>query len=219
VKARLESLSGRSLLIVAGAVVLLYTAAVWMLMVSPKRAEAGSAKADLAAAETRLIEAQAVATRPRGNATPVADVFRLARAMPASSDQPGLVLEITRLARQSGVQLNSITPLEPVAEAGGPALIPITVSISGSYGKITRFLARTRALVKVRHGKIHARGRLLSVQSVALAEAVGDGFPKLDATIALDAYVYDGPIIPPDIPLPEEELPASDGTDAAGSTD
>ena len=218
-RARLESLSSRSLIVVAGAVVLLYAAAVWMLMVSPKRADAASARADVAAAELRLVEAQAAVSRPRGAATPVADVFRLARAMPASADQPGLVLEISQLARQSGVMLRSIAQQEQVSEAGGPALVPITVTISGSYGKITRFLARTRALVRVRDGKIHAEGRLLSVQSVTLGESVSDGFPKLDATIVFDAYVYDGPILPPDIPLPEEEVPSSDGTDAAGSTD
>jgi Tfp pilus assembly protein PilO len=218
VRARLESLSSRSVLVIAVAVVVLYAAAVWMLMVSPKRSDASTAQADLAAAELRLVEAQAVVRRPRGNGTPVADVFRLARAMPSSADQPGLVLEISRLARRSGVTLRSITPQDQVSEPGGPALIPVAVTISGNYGKIAKFLALTRGLVTVRDGKIDAEGRLLSVQSVALVESVGDGFPKLDATIALDAYVYDGPILPPDAPEPTDELPISDGTDAAGST-
>jgi Tfp pilus assembly protein PilO len=220
VKARLESLPSRTLLIIAGAVVVLYAAAVWMLLVSPKRSDAATAQADLAAAEVRLAEAQVAASRPpRGAATPVADVFRLARAMPSSADQPGLVLEITRLARRSGVTLGSITPGEQVAAAGGPALIPVTVTVTGSYGKIANFLARTRGLVTVRDGRIHAEGRLLSVQSVTLSESATDGFPKLDASIAIDAFVYDGPILPPDIPEPVEEVPSDGGTDAAGSTD
>lgn len=218
-RARLDSLSSRALLVIAVAVVLLYAAAVWMLMVSPKRADAASARSDLAAAELRLVEAQVASSKPRGAATPVADVFRLARAMPSSADQPGIVLEISRLARQSGVTLRSITQQDQVTEAGVPALIPVTVTISGSYGKIRRFLARTRALVKVRDGRIHAKGRLLTVRSIALVESVSGGFPELDARIALDAYVYDEPILPPDIPEPEEEVPTSDGTDAAGSTD
>lgn len=220
-KTRLQSLSPRALLIVAGVAVLVYAAAVWMLMVAPMRSEAASAKDDLAAAEIRLVEAQAAARRPRGAATPVADVFRLARAMPASADQPGLVLEISRLARQSGVTLRGITPQDPVAEAGGPALIPITVLVSGKYGRIAKFLALTRSLVRVRGGKIHARGRLLSVQSVGLVESATEGFPELDATIALDAYVYDGPIAPADVPESEtdEELPVEGSSSAAGRTD
>ena len=218
-KARLESLSSRSLLLLAGAVVLVYAAAVWMLMVSPKRDEAAAAKEELAAAEVRLVEAQAGARRPRSAGTPVADVFRLARAMPSSADQPGIVLELTRLARQSGVTLRTITVQDPLSEPGGPALIPVTVTLTGSYGRITRFLARTRGLVTVRGGKINARGRLLSVGSVGLGESATEGFPMLDATIGLDAYVYDGPIVPLDLPEPEEELPVSPGSDAAGSTD
>lgn len=219
-RARLVSLPPRTVFVIAAAVVLLYAVVLWMLLVSPKRTEAATAKADLAAAELRLVETQAGATRPRrSKATPVADVFRLARAMPSSADQPGLVLEITRLARQSGITLRAIAPGEQVAAAGGPALIPITVTVTGSYGKIRRFLARARGLVTVRNGKIHAAGRLLSVQSISLVESASEGFPKLDATIGLDAYVYDGPILPAEVPEAEQaEVPVSDGTDAAGST-
>lgn len=215
-KARLESLSPRALYVLAGVVVLVYAAAVWMLLVSPKRADATAAKADLVAAEQRLLEAQASAAGPRGTSTPVSDVLRLSKAMPTSEDQTGLVLEITRIAQQSGVKILSLAPQEPVAGEGGPTLIPVQVAISGSYRQITRFLTRTRTLVKVRDGKIRATGRLLAVQSVSLGESVTDGFPKLDATISMDAYVYDGPIVPVDIPEPAEELPAA-GSDAASS--
>jgi Tfp pilus assembly protein PilO len=147
----------------------------------------------------------------------VADVFRLAKAMPASAEQPGLVLELSRLAKRSGVTLQGITPQVPVAAVGGPSLIPLRVAISGSYARVTKFLRLTRALVVVRDGKIFARGRLLTVESVSLVESVARGFPKLDATIMLNAYVYDGPIVPEETPLPEEELPEP-GTSAIGST-
>jgi Tfp pilus assembly protein PilO len=217
VSARLQSLSTRGLVVVAGVVILLYAAAVWFLFVSPKRADAAAAKAEVAAAELRLVEAQSSGSRPRGTAAPVADVFRLAKAMPSSAEQPGLVLEISRLAEQSGVTLRSIAPKDPVAGVGGPSLIPVTVIVGGSYKQITRFLARTRALVKVRNGKIHATGRLLAVQSVSLVESATEHFPTLDATIQVDAYVYDGPIAPAEVPTPVEEVPV--GTDAAGRTD
>jgi Tfp pilus assembly protein PilO len=218
VSARLQSVSGRALFAVAGVVVLVYAAAAWFLFVAPKRSDAANAKADLAAAELRLVEAQASVGTPRGAGAPVADVFRLAKAMPSSADQSSLVLEVSRLAKQSGVTLRALTPKEPVAGAGGPTLIPVTVVVGGSYAKITKFLARTRALVTVRDGKIHASGRLLAVQSVSLVESATQSFPTLDATIELDAYVYDGPIVPAEIPQPvEEELPAT-GTDALGGT-
>jgi Tfp pilus assembly protein PilO len=219
VSARLQSLSTRGLLVVAGIAVLLYAAAVWFLFVSPKRSDASAAKAEVAAAEQRLAEAQAGRSRPRGAGAPVVDVFRLAKAMPASAEQPGLVLEISRLAEQSGVKLRSLVPQEPVAGVGGPSLIPVTVTVGGSYKQITSFLARTRALVSVRNGKIYARGRLLAVQSVSLAESATESFPALDAAIEVDAYVYDGPIVPPEVPEPAEEEVPDGGTDALGRAD
>jgi Tfp pilus assembly protein PilO len=217
VSARLQSLSTRGLFVAAGLVVLVYAAAVWFLLVSPKRSDAAAARADLAAAELRLAEAQAGSgIRDRGPGAPIVDVFRLAKAMPSSVDQPGLVLEISRLAQQSGVTLRSLTPQDPVAGVGGPSLIPVTVTVGGSYAEITKFLARTRGLVTVRDGKIHARGRLLAVQSVSLIESATERFPALDATIELDAYVYDGPIVPVEIPEPADEEPPAAGTDALG---
>jgi Tfp pilus assembly protein PilO len=217
VKARFQSLSQRALLALAGAVIVVYAAALWLLVVSPSRSDAAAAKEDLAAAEVRLVEAQLTSRKPQGANAPVVDVFRLAKAMPSSDEQPGLVLELSRLAKQSGATLQGVTPQLPVAAVGGPSLIPVRVTIGGSYAQITKFLRLTRALVTVRHGKIRARGRLLTVESVALVESVAKGFPKLDATIMLNAYVYDGPIVPEEVPVPEEELPEA-STSAAGST-
>ena len=68
-------------------------------MVSPKRGEAAEAGAAVAAAEIALAEARATSSRPGSTGgAPVADVFRLAKAMPASADQSSLVLELSKLA-------------------------------------------------------------------------------------------------------------------------
>ncbi len=216
-RARLDSLSQRALIALAAVVVLVYAAALWLLIVSPSRSDAAAAKQELAATELRLVEAQAASSRPRGANAPVGDVFRLTKAMPAAGEQPGLVLELSRLAKRSGVTLQGITPQLPMAALRGPSLIPLRVTIGGGYAQITKFLRLTRALVVVRDGKIFAHGRLLTVESVNLVESVAQGFPKLDATVALNAYVYDGPIVPEEIPVPEEELPET-GTSAMGST-
>jgi Tfp pilus assembly protein PilO len=218
VRARFESLSQRALILLAVGVVLVYAAALWLLIVSPSRSDAAAAKEELAAAELMLVDAQTSSNRPQSGANaPVGDVFRLTKAMPASDDQPGLVLELSRLARRSGVALQGIAPQPAVAAVGGPTLIPVRVTIGGSYAQITKFLRLTRALVAVRDGKIHASGRLLAVEGVNLVESVAHGFPKLDATVSMNAYVYDGPIVPAELPEPEEEIP-TDGTSAIGST-
>jgi Pilus assembly protein, PilO len=217
-RASVASLSPRALRGLAVGVVLLYGVAMWFLLVSPKRAEVASAGADVKAAELRLAEAQAAANRPGGGGVPVSDVFRLAKAMPESDDQPSLVLEISRVAERSGVTLQTITPQTPGAGAGGATMIPVAVTVGGSYREISRFLRHTRTLVTVRDGELRATGRLFTVQSVGLVESVADGFPMLDATVTLNAYVYDGPILSPDAPVEPEEDDVSTGSAAAGGT-
>lgn len=216
-KARLDALSPRTLMALAAGAVLVYMLVVWFLVVEPKRSDAASLNADVAAAEIRLADAQASANRPQRRGAPVSDVFRLAKAMPSIADQPGLVLELDRLARASGVELGSISPREPVVDAGGATMVPVAVVVGGSYRKITRFLASTRQLVTVRRGKLRATGRLFTVQSVELSESNSEGFPVLDGTITLNAYVYDAPIVPPSSPVTPVDDETS-GSSAAGAT-
>ncbi|MBM2821832.1 MAG: hypothetical protein HW413_578 [Thermoleophilia bacterium] len=215
-KSRLEALSPRALIALGVGAVFLYSLVVWFLVVAPKRSEVTSLGADVAAAEIRLAGAQATSNRPQRGGVTVADVFRLVKAMPASADQPGLVLELDRLARSSRVTLGSITPQEPVLGASGATMIPVSVVVGGSYRDITRFLANTRRLVTVRRGKLRAIGRLFTVQSVELSESTNRGFPMLDGTITLNAYVYDAPIVPPSAPVTPSDETA--GATAQGAT-
>ena len=218
-RSRVASLSPRALVALAAAGVLLYALVAWFLAVSPKRSEATRLAGDVAAAEIQLAQARAAANLPPSTGVRVADVFRLAKAMPASDDQSGLVLELHDLALRSGVVLGSITPQAPVAGAGGATTIPVAVTISGTYFEISRFLSRTRSLVAVRQGKVRAIGRLFTVQSVELVESVEAGFPELDGTVTLNAWVYDGPIVRASIPNePAVELPLTGGTSAVGRT-
>ncbi len=205
--------------IAAIAAVVVYAAVVWFLMIAPKRGEAADARAEVAAAELRLAEARLASNRTTSSGAPVADVFRLVKAMPGSGDQPGLVLEVARLARSTGLTLRVIAQQDPVASTGGPTAIPLTLTVGGSYFRIARFVQRVQSLVTMRRGKVRAKGRLFGVQSLELKESPSEKFPELDATIVLRAYVYDGPIVPAEVPVaPEEELDPASGASAAGST-
>jgi Tfp pilus assembly protein PilO len=218
-KARVADLPPRARAAVAVAAVLVYTLALWFLVVAPKRAEVARLGDEVAAAELRLADARAAANRPSRAPAPVTDVVRLARAMPSSADQASLVLELSVLARRAGVTLGSIAPEAATTDAAGATLVPVVVSVTGPYRKITAFLRYARELVAVRGGRLQAAGRLLSVQGVELSESSAGTFPLLDATITFDAYAYDGPIAPPapPTPTPSEEEPSS-GATAAGGT-
>jgi hypothetical protein len=111
-----------------------------------------------------------------------------------------------------------IAPQEPLPSVGGPTSIPLSVTVGGSYFQISRFVQRIQALVTVRGGKVQARGRLFGVQSLELGESPTETFPELDATIVLNAFYYDGPIVPVETPdEPDEELEPASGAAAAGS--
>ena len=220
-KARLAGLPLRAQIAIALGIVLLYAAVVWFLLVAPKRSEAASVSEDVIAAQLDLASAQLKARRP-APATPadtsVSDVLRLAKAMPSRADQAGLVLELDRLARSANATLGSIAPGEEVVGAGGATTIPVVVTVTGSYRQITRFLQHTRALVSVHRGAVHATGRLLTMQSVNLVESSTRHFPYLDATITLNAFVYDGPIAPPAPPPTTTTGDSSSGATAEGGT-
>ena len=218
-KARIAALPPRAQIAIAAGAVLVYALALWFLLVAPKQAEATTVADDVIAAELRLVEARVTTTRPQTGGTRVSDVLRLAKAMPASADQPGLVLELDRLARSTGVKLGSITPREAVLTAGTPTAIPVVVTAEGSYRQITRFIRRARELVRVRGGNVRATGRLFAVQAVELTESNAKRFPYLDATITFNAFVYDGPIVPvAPPPSAEESEDTSSGATAAGGT-
>lgn len=210
-KARVSSLSTRALIGIAFAAVLVYALVLWFVLISPKRAEATKLADDVIVAELQLAESHVTETRPTAVVgTSVSDVFHLAKAMPASTDQSGLILELELLARATHVKLGSITPRDSVLGAGGPTSIPVVVTAEGSYREVMRFLTRTRHLVRVRGGEVRATGRLFTIQAVELTESSARGFPLLDATITLNSFVYDEPIVP------VAPLPGAD--DAEGST-
>ncbi len=220
-KARFAALPPRAQVAIAAAAVLVWTLALWFLLVAPKRSHAAGLAEDVVAAELRLADAQLQARRPQkqSRGPKVGDVLRLAKAMPSSADQAGLVLELDRLSRSSGVTLRSITPGEATVGAGGATTIPVVVTTTGSYRQITRFLHHTRALVRVRGGAVRATGRLLTMQGVELSESSTRKFPYLDAVVTLNAFVYDGPIVqatPP--PAATDSEDTSTGATAAGST-
>ena len=220
-RARVASLPPRARIGLAAGAVVLYALVLWFLLIAPKRSEAASLSTQIAAAGAKLVQSRGATTaKPRAASTPAADVVRLAKALPPSADQAGLVLELSRLGQGAKVSIFSIEPGEPTTDTSGATFVPVTVTVTGTYGQVTRFLRGARRLVSFRGGKLHATGRVLAVTGVQLAESSSGKFPLLDATIALDAYAYDGPLAPtaPATPPPAEGSTSTSGATAAGGT-
>ena len=95
---------------------LVYALFGWFLLVGPKRSEAGKLKEEVVAAEQTLSAARiAAVAKPDLQPIAVADIFRLAKAMPSAADMPGIVLELSRIAGETGIEFNSISPQGSVA--------------------------------------------------------------------------------------------------------
>lgn len=215
-----RTLTTRVLGIIAGACILLYAAAGYFLVVSPKKAEANRLDEQIAATSVELMAARAAA-EAKGDTQPiaVADIFRLATAMPGSPDMPGILLELSRIAEETGIRFKSIAP-QPAVAAGEYQSVPIDVTFDGSFYALSDFLFRLRTLVSVRRGELHATGRLFSVETVDFSEGES-GFPTLAAALKLQAYVFgtdvSGAAVPPPA-APAETPPPTEGAEVPPPT-
>jgi type IV pilus assembly PilO-like protein len=220
-------LNTRTLGLIVAAVMLVYGAAGYFLLVSPKKGEASRLGEEISSTTVELAAARA-ATEVKDDTQPiaVADIFKLATAMPSSADMPGILLELARIADETGIRFNSITP-QTAMPAGEYQTIPIDVNFDGSFYALSDFLFRLRTLVSVRRGELHASGRLFSVENVDFSEGES-GFPTLKAALKLTAYVYGTgtgvtalPPVDPNATPPAEgaEAPAASAeASAAGAT-
>jgi Pilus assembly protein, PilO len=172
--------------IVAGALVVVAAGA--FLLVMPQRHKASDLASQVDATRAQIANARAQAASRPARTVHVTSLFKLAEAMPDHADMPGVLLQLEKAAAAAGVSIASIQP--GTAQPGTTSTIqPFTVTLDADYGSVTRFLARLRGLVGVRHGKLDARGRLFTVTSVDLGTGERP-FPALSAKLGLNAFVY-----------------------------
>ena len=211
-----RNLSTRNLGIVVGLLVLVYAAGGYFLLVSPKKAEAVRLDEEIATATAELVAAQAtVAVQDDRQPIAVADIFRLGTAMPSAPDMPGILIELSRVAEETGIRLTSITP-QPATPIGAYYEVPVDVALEGSFYGLSDFLFRLRTLVTVRRGELHASGRLFSISSVDFSEG-NDGFPALTSNLKLRAFVYGTDVGQAAVPPPAETPPATTTEGTAGT--
>ena len=176
-------------LVVVLAPALLIVAAVgFFLLVKPKLDESASLDEQIAELQLQVDTALAAQAKPVAETIKVADLFRLTKAMPDTTDMPGVILELNTVAEATGVEFLSITPQAPVAKTGYQA-VPIKLTFEGSYYDLTDFLFRLRNLVSVRDGELAASGRLFTLDALDLHEG-SNGFPAVQAGLTVNAYTY-----------------------------
>jgi Tfp pilus assembly protein PilO len=199
---------------VIGVAILILAGVAYMVVIRPKRAEAGRLDEQIAEMQMKVTAAQ-LASRPQQQATAikVADVFEVSKAMPDTDDMPGIILDLNSVAEATGIKFVSIQPSAATPKTGYSA-IGITLSFEGNYFDLTDFLFRLRNLVTVRDGRLSSSGRLFTLDTLSMKEGK-DGFPSINAGLTVSAYVYGAPdpsavVVPP--PPTEPPPPPADAS-------
>jgi type IV pilus assembly PilO-like protein len=161
----------------------------WFLLISPQRAKATSLDKEIAQVQQQ-IDANRAAAAQVHHVEPikVADLFRLTKAMPSQADIADVLLELSTMAHQTGIDFRSIQPTASTT-VGAYQVIPINVIFDGNFYDLSDFLYRLRNLVDVRNGTLDATGRLFTVDSLSFGEGLRR-FPEIQATMTIDAYTY-----------------------------
>jgi Tfp pilus assembly protein PilO len=168
--------------------VLLLAVAGWLLVVSPKRSEASSVAERIADVESQLeirSHQQQASSLPAGLTRE--QLRNVERALPDEPAVAGIVLQLSTLAAQSGVTLDTITPAPPTSGQGYVTL-PLTVVVDGRFFAVRSFLRRLRTLVSVNGKSVRASGRLFDVQAVDLEQT--EPAPSVRASLTVQTFVY-----------------------------
>jgi Tfp pilus assembly protein PilO len=171
-------------------------AVAYFALIRPKADEAAQLDEEIAALEAQAaVTGRTEPTEPPEVRIDVADLFRLAKAMPDGSDMAGIMLELNGMAASAGITFVSIQPGEPVSFTDSSAL-PINLTFHGNYYDLTDFLYRMRNLVTVKDGVLDASGRLYTLDALDLHESPAQKFPHIEAVLTLSAYSYGAAAIP-----------------------
>lgn len=162
----------------------------WVAVVAPQRHAAATA-----AASAQLVQNQLDAYRPGSSGGPVTQpkvhtscLYRLDTALPSQADQPNLLFELQRVATGSKVKVLGISPQPAQAMTGGYTVVPINLTLDGSYYAVTQFLHNLRALVSKGGGCPAAKGSLFAVTSVTFSGVEPNG--NVPATAGIEAFYY-----------------------------
>ncbi|HWB21727.1 MAG TPA: type 4a pilus biogenesis protein PilO, partial [Gaiellaceae bacterium] len=141
---------------------LLIGAAGYFALVAPQKATSQRLDAQIQVAESR--PAVKPTSAPKQPAIHAADIFRLTKAMPDTDDVPGILDNLSQLAKSSSATIQSVAPAAIVPLTNGYGALPLNVVVSGPFPAVSSFLERVRRQVALgKSDTVHADGRLLVV--------------------------------------------------------
>jgi hypothetical protein len=174
------------------AVGLLVGGAGYFVVVAPQHSKTDSIASQIDTTQSELTLAEGASARP----IPfhASDLYRYANAMPTVTDMPGILLRLGHLAEQSKVVLTSVHPDSPVPQALGYSALPLTITVTGNYRAITKFLGLIRRDVTFARGmRPQVGGRMFDADNITLLQ--GQTGDQLNASLGLSAFIYTGQVL------------------------
>jgi Tfp pilus assembly protein PilO len=177
----------RERLIATVAVVIIVVAAMWILVVTPKRNEANNLQTQITAEQVALTSAQQeLAAAEQARAGYVADVHSenaLTHAVPTSDQIPQLIGLINKL--EVGHHVNYTTTGFGTSAVGDLPTVNLQFSFIANYVDLQKFLNAFDDLTRTNGTSVLTDGRLVSVNSITLGPT---GSGKVSATVAMTVY-------------------------------
>jgi Tfp pilus assembly protein PilO len=176
-------------LVAAGLLVLV---AGYLMVISPQSSKASALDADIASKQAQVDALHG----PRANdkSLHANELFQLSRAMPTNDDQPGVLLELSRLAGASSVQLAAVAFQPRVALTDGSSAVPVRVTIDGSWAQFATFLRLVDNEVRANRAGFSIGGRLFTTDTIQIQPAASGG--TIEAVLQMAAFDYGAPPSP-----------------------
>jgi Tfp pilus assembly protein PilO len=141
---------GRRAPIVAGVIMAVIAVLAFLLIVNPKRSEVSDAQSQLADAQSQeLTKVAQRASLQQAQAEAPANrkiIRQVEQQLPPTADPQGLILLLKNAAVKSGVDLTQQATGNPTPGENGVTVIPITLSLSGTYFSLDEYLFQIETL-------------------------------------------------------------------------
>jgi Tfp pilus assembly protein PilO len=190
---KVKKITGPVALALSALAVLVVVGVGWFMLVSPQRSKVDTLDTQIASLDAQLADAQHLLAAPNRRQT-AATLAIAKRALPDTPQMSHVLRQFAAAAARSRTELDSITPGAAVAAAGASPL-PMTVVVKGRYFGIQQFARLLRQSADVRKGKLAAKGRLYTIDSISFAGQApaqpgqaSDG--AITATLAMNAFTY-----------------------------
>jgi type IV pilus assembly protein PilO len=187
---------GKEVYIITAVVAVVLIVAWYFLLLSPTRTKLSDLDSQIEAEQVALTTAKEEVARLESYKKTApqsrAEIVRLGKMLPQSEGIPSLIIELTRTADASGVDLDSIT--RGATATGTPfGLQSVSLQVTGRFFDVEDFLYRLESYVAFRNASFRVTGRLLAVKTMTIAAgaATTDGsVPPLTVTVELNAYLW-----------------------------